>query len=128
MLKWLAIIVGALIIIARGIGIFSPAMMRSIVDKLTSKEQFMRGWGIVVLILSLLIFIAVGGSTSGAKVVMLVIAIVCLIGGLLLTFLPPQYRAVANWFMKLPDEVIRVLSAFGVAVGLLILVLGLFYY
>ncbi len=128
MLKWLAIIIGALIIITRGTGIFSPATARKVVDKLTSKEQFMRAWGIVALILSLLIFIALGGSTSGAKIVMWAIAILSLIGGLLLAFLPPQYRAVANWFMKLPDEVIRVLSAFGVAVGLLILILGLFYY
>lgn len=128
MLKWLAIVLGVLIILTRGVGIFSPAKMKSLVDKLTSKERFMRGWGIVALILSLLIFIALGGNTSGAKIVMWILAILSLIGGLLLAFLPPQYRAVANWLMKLPDEAIRVLSAFGVAVGLLVLILGLFYY
>ena len=128
MLKWLAIILGVLIIVTRGMGVFSPAKMRSLVDRLTSKEQFMRGWGIVALILSLLIFVALGGNTSGAKIVMWILAILSLIGGLLLAFLPSQYRAVANWFMKLPDEAIRVLSALGVAVGLLILILGLFYF
>jgi uncharacterized protein YjeT (DUF2065 family) len=128
MLKWLAIILGLVIIISRGYGVFFPDKMKMLVAKLTSKDRIMRVWGIIVLILSLLIFLALGVNTSGAKIVMWIIAILALIGGLLLAFVPKQYGVLANWFMKLPDEVIRILSAVGVALGLLILILGLFFY
>jgi uncharacterized protein YjeT (DUF2065 family) len=128
MLKWLAIGMGVFIIVTRGPSVLFPGTMKHVWTSFASKHKALRATGVVSLILSLLILIAVGRDITGVRVVMWILAIVLLAGGLMLAVLPRQYGAMVTWFMKLSDQTIRVLSGIGVIIGIIILILGAAYY
>lgn len=128
MLKALTIIIGLLIIITRGLGMVSLAKMKSFVAVITSSASRIRALGVFVLVFGVLIFIALGGDWAGARLIMGIFGILWLVGGVVLLVVPEKYRALVDWFMKLPDTTLRILFSFGVVFGVLILILGIVYY
>lgn len=128
MLKTLTVIIGLLIIITRGLGMVSLAKMKSFVAVITSNAPRIRVMGICVFILGVLIFIALGRDWAGARLIMGILGILWLVAGVVLIVVPEKYRALVDWFMKLPDLTLRILFGFGVAFGVLLLILGIAYY
>jgi uncharacterized protein YjeT (DUF2065 family) len=128
MLKVLTIIIGLLVIITRGLGVLSLAKMKSFVAVITSSASRIRVLGVFVLILGVLIFIALGRDWTGARLLMGLLGILWLVASVVLIVLPEKYRALVDWFMKLPDLTLRILFGFGVAFGVLLLILGIAYY
>ncbi len=128
MLKVLTILIGLLILVTRGLGVVSLPKMKSLITVITSPASRIRMLGIFVLILGVLIFIALGGDWAGARVIMGIFGILWLVGGVVLIIVPEKYGALVDWFMKLPDQTLRILFGFGVVFGILIIILGIVYY
>jgi uncharacterized protein YjeT (DUF2065 family) len=128
MLKILTIFFGLLIIVTRGLIALSPVQFRNVATNLADNKSFLRGMGVFVLVLSILVFVALDNDLSGARAVMAIIAAVSSFGALLLLVLPAQYAVLVNWFAKLPDSDIRFLACIGVIVGILVVILGFTYY
>ena len=128
MLKPLAIALGLLMIITRGLGVLFPGRLRDLVTKLASSKSSLRGFGVFALVVSLLIFVALKNDFSGARLVLGIIGIFSLVGGFLLLLFPARYAALVHRFMKLPDSTLRLLSGIGLAMGVLILYLGIARY
>ena len=129
MLKALAIGLGILIIITRGLGVISPGRMRDFLAQIGSGKPFnIRVLGVFLLVLSLLVYLALGGDLAGARLIMGIFGILFVVGGFALIFLPTRYGALIDWFMKLSDPTMRLLCAIGVVVGALIVLMALVCY
>ena len=128
MLKILAIFFGLLIIVSRGLIVLSPVQFRSIAKNLAGNNSVLRGMGVFVLVLSILIFIALDNDISGARAVMALFGAICFLGGLWLLTLPSQYAELVDLFLRFPDGAIRVMAGIGVVMGILIVAMGLTYY
>jgi uncharacterized protein YjeT (DUF2065 family) len=128
MLKALTIFLGMLIIVTRGLIVLFPAQFRNVAAKLAANNSFLRGLGVVVLVLTILIFIALDYDVSGARAVMGIFGVICFFVSLLLLALPAEYADLVDMFLKFPDGVMRFLGGIGVAVGILIVALGFSYY
>lgn len=128
MLKILAILLGLLLIVTRGLIALSPVRFRDVSESISGNNSLLRVLGVFVLIFSILIFIALDKDLSGPRVVMAIIATISLLGALLILVLPAQYAALLKLFARLPDDAIRLLASIGIIVGVLVVVLGLAYY
>jgi len=140
-LKLLAIVTGLIIIITRSGGLLAPATIKKVTrefassagskrleTELDSRKLIIRVMGILALVMSFLLFIALGDDWSGARFVMAIVGALWLAGGLFLTLLPTQYTKLTLWFVRLSDHTIRIVCAMGVAAGVFILILGIAYY
>lgn len=128
MLKPLTIFLALLIIILRGAGVFFPAKIRVLAERLAESKASLRGTGVFLFLVALLIYLALGGSAGEARVIIAVFGLLCFFGGILLILLPAQYGMMINWFLKFSDGTISALSSIGLAFGILLLILGIFYY
>jgi hypothetical protein len=128
MLKIITIIFGLLVAVTRGLGVASPTKMKFMITKLTQNLLLMRLLGISVFVLAALIFIALGGNFSGARLVMLFFGIFSLLGAFVLLFWPQGYVQLVESFLALPDPLQRLLYGTGFALGIALVVLGVFYY
>jgi uncharacterized protein YjeT (DUF2065 family) len=128
MLKILAIVLGVFIIVVRGLIVLSPGRFRGVAASIASSRSFLRGMGVFLLALAILIFLALDYDVSGARIVMAVIGTLCFLGAILTAALPGEYAELIDLFLKFPDSAIRLLAAIGVGVGALILYLGIAYY
>jgi uncharacterized protein YjeT (DUF2065 family) len=128
MLKILAILLGLLLIVTRGLIALFPVRFRDVAESISGNNSLLRVLGVFVLILSILIFIALDNDLSGARVIMAIIATISLLGALLILVFPAQYAALLTLFARLPDGAIRFLASIGIIVGVLVVVLGLAYY
>lgn len=128
MLKILAIFFGLLIIVSRGLIALSPGQFRKVAANFAGNKSILRGMGVFVLVLSILIYIALDNDISGARAMMAVFGVVSFLGGLWLLALPAQYTELLDMFLKFPDGAIRVIAGIGVVMGILIVALGIAYY
>lgn len=128
MLKVLAIVLGVFVIIVRGLIVLSPGRFRDIATSIANRRSSLRGVGVFVLVLAILIFMALDYDVSGARALMAVIGGLCFLGGILMLALPGEYAELLNLFLKFPDGAIRFLASIGVGIGALILYLGIAYY
>jgi len=128
MLKPLTIFLALFIIILRGSGVFFPAKIRILAERLAASKASLRGTGVFLLVVALLIYLVLGGNAAGARVIIAVFGLLCFFGGILLILLPAQYGMIINWFLTFSDGTIRALSSIGLAFGILLLILGIFYY
>lgn len=128
MLKILAIFLGLLLIVTRGLMALFPVRFRDVAENISGNNSLLRVLGVFVLILSILIFIALDSDLSGTRVIMAIIATISLLGALLILLLPAQYAALLKLFAGLPEVAIRLLASIGIIVGVLVVVLGLAYY
>ena len=128
MLKILAIFFGLLIIVSRGLIALSPVQFRNVAKNLAGNNSILRGMGVFVLVLSILIFIALDNDLSGARAMMAIFGAVSFLGGLWLLALPAQYAELLNVFLRFPDAAIRFLAVIGVVMGILIVAMGIAYY
>ena len=128
MLKPLTILLALLIIVLRGSGVFFPAKIRVFAERLAASNAALRGTGVFLLGVAVLIYLALGGNAAGARVIIAVFGLLCFFGGILLILLPAQYGMMINWFLKFSDGTISALSSIGLAFGILLLILGIFYY
>jgi uncharacterized protein YjeT (DUF2065 family) len=128
MLKALTIFLGLLIIITRGLIVLSPGQFRSIAAKLAANNSFLRGLGVFVLVLTVLIFFALDYDVSGARAVMGIFGVLFFFVSLLLLALPAEYGDLVDIFLKLPDGAMRLLACIGVVVGILVTAMGFAYF
>ena len=128
MLKILTIILGVLIIFTRGFIALYPARFREFAIDLGERESALRWTGIMLFALTVLIYFALDGDVSGARAIMAIMGAFMFLGGVLLSATPGLYVRMLNWFVKLPDGVMRVMGVIGVGVGILIVLLGITCY
>ena len=128
LLKFLAITLGILIALTRGYGLLFPTKMKQAVTRLVSNPSALRILGIMLFVFASLIFIALGRNISGLRLVMLFFGISILSGASVLTFRSKRYIVLVGWFMNLPEPSLRILYGIGLALGVLLTSLGIFYY
>lgn len=128
MLKVLAIIFGVIVMITRGYGALYPTKVKELVTKMASSPGIMRVWGAVLLVFGVLTFFGLNNNVSGARVVMLILAILLVFGGFFLILWSRRYAVLVDWFMHLPDSTLRTLYGIGFAFGLLLVVVGAYCY
>lgn len=128
MLKPLAIVLSLIIIVVRGMGMVDPEAFRRLVAWLISAKRNVRALGTSVIVFAVLIFLALGGDWSGARMVMVVMAFFMIVGGVFPLLLPAPYTTIAAWVTTFSDKAIRVISGIGLSFGVIPLILGLACY
>ncbi len=128
MLKIIAILLGALIIISRGFIVLSPARFRSFAGGLVNSNSALRRMGVILLAVVILIFASLDNDISGARAVMAVIGIVSFLGALWVLLSPGTYAKIAEWFISMPDNTLRLMGSIGVGAGVTIAVVANAYY
>jgi hypothetical protein len=127
LLKFLIIFLGVLMAVTRGYGLFFPTKMKELVTKLVACPPLMRSLGIMMLVLAVLIFIALRPEALPLKAVMAFFGVSLSFGAFVLMFWSEKYAALVDWFMRLPYPTLRVLYGIGFALGLLLIVLGIYH-
>lgn len=127
LLKFLAIFLGILIAVTRGYGLFFPTKMKVLVTKLVARPPLMRSLGIMMLILAALVFLALWPEALPLKAVMLFFGVSLSIGAFVLLFWSEKYAALVNWFLRLPYRTHRILYGIGFALGLSLIMLGIYH-
>lgn len=128
MLKVLAISLGLFIVALRGFGVLSPGKTREFATWFANNVPIVRGTGVFLLVIAILVFVALGKGINGPEIFMLVLAGLFFLGGAFLTLLPTIYAPMVKWFLKFSDSTIRFISAIGLAFGLFIIFIGFRYY
>jgi uncharacterized protein YjeT (DUF2065 family) len=128
MLKALTILLGLFIIVSRGLILVAPTKGKALYIEWFSNPIITRGFGLFFLIFSILVFFAVKASKATLAPLMSVLGVVLLLAGIWLVLLPAQYSALVNFFMQIPDPILRILGGLGVLIGVLLVILGIKYY
>jgi hypothetical protein len=128
MLKVFAIVIGALAVVTRGVGLVSPATGRRMISGLVAQKAFFL---VLLLVAAVLGAVVIWGARTSLQetvtwqaVVMLVLGIVLALAGLVNLAFGKLMPAVAKWIVALGDGTIRLLCLLGVAIGVFLIWMG----
>jgi len=120
------LVIGVLAICLRGPMILFPKTVAGIFQKLIKSPASMQAMGFVFSVLGFLLAFFAWGEPGLAARVMLALGLIWgLVSLIFLVFFPSLYRSLALFFLDLDTSVLRMIGVLGVALGAILVYLGL---
>lgn len=125
-LSYLAILLGALLVLSRLPGVFYPKEFAKVVKSILKQEVF-RVFSVVLLFFSISILLQKYDFTRDAETVMSVLGWLLLLGTILLAWFPDRVVDKANRWLK-NEATTSLGSLLGLVLGFLLMYLGFYVY
>lgn len=126
-LRTMAVVLGGLVMLTRGVGVVSPDRFRRMALDFASRACLVRAVGVVIFCLGLWIWRLVPGADlgRGVEIVFRVLAVLWFVLGPLLVIGPKAFEAMVGFMLVLSSGLfIRVMCILSVLVGCALIWLG----
>ena len=129
MLKVLAIVIGILVVVGRGLGVIFPELLRKMMKGMLNKPVISLVLMVPAVVLGGLFILGYRlwvdqNPTTWQAVILLILGIIMAAAGLLFLAVPKLYTGLLEKFSDVEALKLRLLCALGVVVGVLIILLG----
>jgi len=120
--KVLLIVLGSIAVLTRGFGVLKPARARQVITGASGNA--VRMMALALLVYALFVFLFVRSLAGAREVFLVVVAALCVLGGIVYFFRPAMLAQVMKAVCRDSDALTRLWSALGVLIGIALIAWG----